>query len=117
MHENGVRAGKATEHLFDDETYYLYKALTAPSHRLFVSYALVDRSGKAIQPASFIADLKARLGGGKVVTTHFAEAGEHRPSDQLSFITNVNQNGGGHGARTATAQSPLSDSRHVVHRI
>lgn len=91
MHDNGVRAGKATEHLFDDETYYLYKALTAPSHRVFVSYALVDRAGKAIQPASFISDLKARLSGGKVVTTHFAEAGEHRPSDQLSFITNVNQ--------------------------
>ncbi|EPE60586.1 ATP-dependent nuclease subunit B [Exiguobacterium sp. S17] len=91
MHENGVRAGKATEHLFDDETYYLYKALTAPSDRLYVSYALVDRSGKAIQPASFIADVKARLGNGKAIKTHFAEAGEHRPTDQLTFITNVNQ--------------------------
>ncbi|MCC5891941.1 helicase-exonuclease AddAB subunit AddB [Exiguobacterium sp.] len=91
MHENGVRAGKATEHLFDDETYYLYKALTAPSHRLYVSYALVDRSGKAIQPAGFVADLKVKLLNGKPVKTHFAEAGEHRPAEQLRFITNVNQ--------------------------
>ncbi|MCT4796133.1 helicase-exonuclease AddAB subunit AddB [Exiguobacterium alkaliphilum] len=91
MHEHGVRAGKATEHLFDDETYYVYKALTAPSHRLYVSYALVDRSGKAIQPAGFVADIKTRLLNGAVVKTHFAEAGEHRPADQLRFITNVNQ--------------------------
>lgn len=91
MHEHGVRAGKATEHLFDDETYYLYKALTASSDRLYISYALVDRSGKAVQPAGFVADIKTRLHGGKAVKTHFAEAGEHRPKDQLSFITNVNQ--------------------------
>lgn len=91
MHEAGLRAGKATEHLFDDESYYLYKAVTAPSHRLYVSYALVDRTGKAIQPAGFIADLKARLQQGRIIKTHFAEAGEHRPSDQLSFITNINQ--------------------------
>ena len=91
MHENGLRAGKATEHLFDDETYYLYKAVTAPSDRLYISYALVDRTGKAIQPAAFIADMKARLHQGNIIKTHFAEAGEQRPKDQFTFITNVNQ--------------------------
>ena len=90
MHENGLRAGKATEYLFDDETYYLYKAVTAPSDRLYISYALIDRTGKAVQPARFIADLKARLHQ-NVIKTHFAEAGEHRPRDQFAFLTNVNQ--------------------------
>lgn len=87
LHEQGVKVGKASLHLFDDEQFYLYKALTAPSEYLYVSYALVDEEGKALQPASFVKQLKTQVLQDRPVKTRFAEAGEHLPNDQFDFVT------------------------------
>ncbi|VWX33211.1 helicase-exonuclease AddAB subunit AddB [Exiguobacterium oxidotolerans] len=87
LHNHGVPVGKASLDVFDDELYYLYHGVTAPSEALYISYALVDEDGKALQPASIVKQIKYQLLQDRPVKTHFAEAGEHAPNDQFDFVT------------------------------
>lgn len=87
LHDHGVPVGKASLDVFDDELFYLYQGVTAPSEALHISYALVDEDGKALQPASIVKQIKRQLLQDRPVKTSFAEAGDHAPDDQLQFVT------------------------------
>lgn len=87
LHEHGIPVGKASLDVFDDELFYLYQGMMAPSEALYVSYALVDEEGKALQPAAITKQLKRQLLLDRPIKTHFAEAGEHAPQEQLDFVT------------------------------
>ena len=51
----------AVGELFDTELYYAYSALTAPSERLYVSYACADLRGELQPPSDLFGELKAAL--------------------------------------------------------
>lgn len=87
LHDQGIPVGKASLDVFDDELYYLYQGVTAPSDALHISYALVDEDGKALHPASVVKQIKRQLLQDRPVKTSFAEAGDHAPNDQLQFVT------------------------------
>ncbi|WP_396197500.1 PD-(D/E)XK nuclease family protein, partial [Exiguobacterium sp.] len=87
LHEHGIPVGKASLDVFDDELFYLYQGMMAPSEALYVSYALVDEEGKALQPAAITKQLKRQLLLDRPIKTQFAEAGEHAPQEQFDFVT------------------------------
>ena len=51
--ENGIEIAKDTKMLLNEENFNIYKALSAPSEKLFISYPISDMEGKALR-ASFI---------------------------------------------------------------
>ncbi|EKN70280.1 ATP-dependent helicase/deoxyribonuclease subunit B [Neobacillus bataviensis LMG 21833] len=70
-----------------DESFLAYKAFTAPSDRLYVSYPLANDEGKALIPSSYIKRLKDMFPDAKeeYLVTDPAELAER---EQLRFVSN-----------------------------
>ena len=54
----GKEIAKGTLELLYDEQFAIYKALTTPEKRLYLSYTSIDKEGKALRPSIIISKLK-----------------------------------------------------------
>ncbi len=57
----GIALQRSVRDLCADERLIAYKTLSAPSHRLFLSYALADECGRHLQPSSLLSQIRQLL--------------------------------------------------------
>lgn len=56
--EAGVELAKSSRHRAYDENFLAYRAMTTPSHRLFISWPIADQEGKSLRPSMLINRLR-----------------------------------------------------------
>ncbi|MBO0961255.1 helicase-exonuclease AddAB subunit AddB [Neobacillus sp. MM2021_6] len=83
----GMKVAPSSRTRLLDETFLAYKAFTAPSEKLYVSYPLANDEGKALIPSSYIKRLKDMFPDAKeeYLVTDPAELEE---TEQLRFVSN-----------------------------
>lgn len=57
----GIDLSRSVRDLCADERLIVYKTLSAPSHRLYLCYALADESGKQLLPSALLEDVRTLL--------------------------------------------------------
>ncbi len=70
-----------------DENFLAYKAFTAPTERLYVSYPLANDEGKALIPSSYIKRLKDMFPDTSEVH-YVTDPSEVDEAEQVSFVSN-----------------------------
>ncbi|WP_027414695.1 helicase-exonuclease AddAB subunit AddB [Aneurinibacillus terranovensis] len=85
--DSGMKLAPGSRHRLLEEEFMIYRAVTAPSRQLWVSYPLADEEGKALQPASLVKQIKGMF-------PHLQESfiamepGESADGEPLRFVSN-----------------------------
>ncbi|MBL4952350.1 helicase-exonuclease AddAB subunit AddB [Neobacillus sp. YIM B02564] len=84
---NGITLAPSSKIRLLDENFLAYKAFTAPSELLYVSYPLANEEGKSLIPSSYIKRLKDMFPD---AVEHFyvTDPSELSEAEQLSFVAN-----------------------------
>ncbi|WHY87697.1 helicase-exonuclease AddAB subunit AddB [Neobacillus novalis] len=83
----GIHVAPSSRTRLLDENFLAYKAFTAPSDRLYVSYPLANDEGKALIPSSYIKRLKDMFPDASELF-YVTDPAELPEKGQLSFISN-----------------------------
>ncbi|WHY78929.1 helicase-exonuclease AddAB subunit AddB [Neobacillus sp. WH10] len=83
----GINVAPSSRTRLLDENFLAYKAFTAPSDMLYVSYPLANDEGKALIPSSYIKRLKDLFPDISEVYS-VTDPAELEEVDQLSFVSN-----------------------------
>ena len=61
LEQQGVHLARSVRDLCADERLIVYKTLSAPSHRLYLSYPLAEENGKRLLPAAVLGQIRQLL--------------------------------------------------------
>lgn len=84
----GIKVAPSSRTRLLDENFLAYKALTAPTDVLYVSYPLANEEGKALIPSSYIKRLKDLFPDANELF-YVSDPSELEEDEQLSFVSNV----------------------------
>ncbi|MCM3767392.1 helicase-exonuclease AddAB subunit AddB [Neobacillus niacini] len=85
---SGIKVAPSSRTRLLDENFLAYKAFTAPSDLLYVSYPLANEEGKALIPSSYIKRLKDMFPEMSQLEFH-TDPGQATDSEQLGFVANI----------------------------
>jgi ATP-dependent helicase/nuclease subunit B len=85
---SGIKVAPSSTTRLLDENFLAYKAFTAPSALLYVSYPLANEEGKALIPSSYIKRLKDMFPEIKELVFH-TDPGQVSIEEQLGFVSNT----------------------------
>ncbi|WP_312475571.1 helicase-exonuclease AddAB subunit AddB [Neobacillus sp.] len=83
----GITVAPSSRMRLLDENFIAYKAFTAPSERLYISYPLANDEGKALIPSSYIKRIKDMFPDANE-QFYVSDPAEISEQDQLSFVSN-----------------------------
>lgn len=83
----GITVAPSSRTRLLDENFLAYKAFTAPSDALYISYPLANDEGKALIPSSYIKRLRDMFPDASE-TFYVNDPSELSESNQLSFVSN-----------------------------
>ncbi|MCM3567807.1 helicase-exonuclease AddAB subunit AddB [Neobacillus mesonae] len=88
LNAEGIRLAPGSKIRLLDENFLAYKAFTAPSELLYVSYPLSNEEGKSLIPSSYIKRLKEMFPD---ADEHFytSDPSELTEPEQLDFVSNT----------------------------
>jgi ATP-dependent helicase/nuclease subunit B len=83
----GIKVAPSSRVRLLDENFLAYKAFTAPSELLYISYPLANEEGKALLPSSYIKRMKEMFPNA-ILRSFLADPAQCSEEEQLMFVSN-----------------------------